>query len=210
MSMLLEETALNEAPEVPRRALQNVLRHHKSGMLGFAIILFFVLLAIAAPALMPHSPTIQSCAVFAPPSAAHWFGCDDGGIDLLSEIMLGGRISLIIGFAATLVSMVIGGGVGVLSGYFGKWIDIVLMRITDYLLVIPPLAFALVVADVWGPSVVHVIIVIGILQWAPTARIIRAQVMTVKERVYVKRVRAMGASDTRIIARHVLPKVAPL
>jgi peptide/nickel transport system permease protein len=210
MSMLLEEAALNEAPEVPRKALRNVLRHHKTGMLGLGIILFFVVLAIAAPALMPYSPTIQSCAVFAPPSAAHWFGCDDGGIDLLSEIMLGGRISLIIGFAATLVSMVIGGGVGVLSGYFGKWIDIVLMRITDYLLVIPPLAFALVVADVWGPSVVHVIIVIGILQWAPTARIIRAQVMTVKERVYVKRVQAMGASNTRIIIRHVLPQVGPL
>lgn len=210
MSMLLEETALNEAPEVRRKALRNVLRHHKSGMLGLGIILFFVILAIAAPALMPYSPTTQSCAVFAPPSAAHWFGCDDGGIDLLSEIMLGGRISLIIGFAATLVSMVIGGGIGVLSGYFGKWIDIVLMRITDYLLVIPPLAFALVVADVWGPSVVHVIIVIGILQWAPTARIIRAQVMTVKERVYVKRVQALGASNTRIIVRHVLPQVGPL
>lgn len=210
MSMLLEESAAGPLPDASRHLIRTALRHHKSGLIGLGIILFFIVIAIAAPELMSHSPTVQSCAVFAPPSAAHWFGCDDGGIDLLSEIMLGGRISLLIGFAATLVSMVIGGGVGILSGYFGRWVDIVLMRITDYLLVIPPLAFALVVADVWGPSVVHVIIVIGILQWAPTARIIRAQVMTVKERVYVKRVRAMGASDTRIIARHVLPQVAPL
>ena len=126
MSMLLEESAL-EAPQATRKALRSILRNHKSGMVGLGLVLFFIVLAIAAPAVMPYSPTTQSCAVFAPPSVAHWFGCDDGGIDLLSEIMLGGRISLIIGFAATLVSMVIGGGIGVLSGYFGRWVDIVLM-----------------------------------------------------------------------------------
>jgi peptide/nickel transport system permease protein len=129
---------------------------------------------------------------------------------LLSEIIQGGRISLLIGFAATVVAMVIGGGIGILTGYFGRWVDVILMRITDYLLVIPDLAFAMVIADVWGASLFHVIMVIGILEWAYTARIIRAQVKSVRERVYVKRAQAIGASHARIILRHILPQVGPL
>jgi peptide/nickel transport system permease protein len=190
--------------------LRQALAERKTAALGLAIIAFFVLLAIAAPVIAPYSTTAQTCAVFAPPSASHWLGCDDGGIDMLSEIISGGRVSLIVGFAATLIAMVIGGGVGILAGYFGRWLDVVLMRITDYLLVIPDLAFALVIADIWGQSVVHVIAVIAILEWATTARIIRAQVMSVKERVYVKRARSIGAGHGRIVARHILPQVGPL
>ncbi len=190
--------------------LRRVLRERKAAVLGLGIILFFVALTIAAPILAPYSTDTRTCAVFAPPSGSHWFGCDDGGIDLLSEIMVGGGTSLIIGFAATLVSMVIGGGVGILSGYFGGWVDTPLMRITDYLLVIPDLAFAMVVADVWGPSLSHVILVIGLLEWAATARVIRAQVKSLKELVYVKRARSVGASNGRIIFRHILPQVGPL
>ena len=92
--------------------------------------------------------------------------------------------------------MVIGGGVGIISGYFGGWVDVTLMRITDYLLVIPDLVFAMVIADIWGPSLFHVILVIGILEWTSTARVIRAQVMSVKQRVYIKRARALGAGHT--------------
>src|ERR1022692_3046686 len=117
---------------------------------------------------------------------------------------------VVLAVAAPLIAMLIGGGVGILSGYFGRWLDITLMRITDYLLVIPDLAFAMVIADVWGPSLEHVIAVIGILEWAATARIIRAQVMSVKERVYIKRARSIGASHSRIIFRHILPQVGPL
>jgi peptide/nickel transport system permease protein len=190
--------------------LRQVITERKAAAAGLAIILFFVVLAIAAPLVAPYSTTAQSCAVFAPPSARHWLGCDDGGIDMLSEIIRGGRISLIIGFAATVISMVLGGGIGILAGYFGRWTDIALMRVTDYLLVIPDLAFAMVIADVWGPSLLHVILVIGILEWASTARIIRAQVMSVKERVYIKRARSIGAGHWRIITRHILPQVGPL
>jgi peptide/nickel transport system permease protein len=171
---------------------------------------FFILLSIVAPYIAPYSSSVQTCAVYAPPSIHHWLGCDDGGIDMLSELMTGGRISLVVGFAATLVAIVIGGGVGIISGYFGGWADISLMRITDYLLVIPDLVFALVIADVWGASLFHVIIVIGILEWTSTARIIRAQVMSTKERVYVKRARALGASNRRIVWRHIMPQVGPL
>jgi peptide/nickel transport system permease protein len=200
-----------QAPVAPRAGtLRRIISERKAAVVGLGIIVFFVVLALAAPLLAPYSNTAQTCAVFARPSARHWLGCDDGGIDMLSEIIWGGRISLIIGFAATVISMVIGGGIGILSGYFGRWTDIALMRITDYLLVIPDLAFAMVIADVWGPSLLHVILVIGILEWAPTARIIRAQVKSVKERVYIKRARSIGASHWRIVSRHILPQVGPL
>ncbi|HEY1616725.1 MAG TPA: ABC transporter permease [Streptosporangiaceae bacterium] len=203
-------TVVAAPPRSRAGLLRRVIAERRAAAAGLAIILFFVVLALAAPLLAPYSNTAQTCGVFAPPSGAHWLGCDDGGIDMLSEIVWGGRVSLIIGFAATVISMVLGGGIGILAGYFGGWTDIGLMRITDYLLVIPDLAFAMVIADVWGPSLLHVILVIGILEWAPTARIIRAQVMSVKERVYIKRARSIGASHWRIITRHVLPQVGPL
>ena len=211
MSAIVTEAAL-AGPVSPGRAglIRQAITERKAAALGLGIIVFFVILALASPLLAPYSTTARSCAVFAPPSGSHWLGCDDGGIDVLSEIISGGRISLIIGFAATLIAMLIGGGVGIASGYFGRWIDILLMRITDYLLVIPDLAFAMVIADVWGPSLSHVILVIAILEWAATARIIRAQVMSVKERVYIKRARSIGASHVRIIGRHILPQVGPL
>ena len=211
MSAIVTEAAL-AGPVSPGRAglIRQAITERKAAALGLGIIVFFVILALASPLLAPYSTTARTCAVFAPPSGSHWLGCDDGGIDVLSEIISGGRISLIIGFAATLIAMLIGGGVGIASGYFGRWIDILLMRITDYLLVIPDLAFAMVIADVWGPSLSHVILVIAILEWAATARIIRAQVMSVKERVYIKRARSIGASHVRIIGRHILPQVGPL
>jgi len=167
-------------------------------------------LSLVAPYISPYSATQQTCRVYAPPSPRHWLGCDDGGIDMVSLLMQGGRISLVVGFAATFVAMVIGGGVGLLSGYFGRWVDVSLMRVTDYLLVIPDLVFMTVIAAVWGASLLHVILVIGILEWTSTARIIRAQVMSLRERVYVKRARALGAGNARIIWRHIMPQVGPL
>jgi peptide/nickel transport system permease protein len=129
---------------------------------------------------------------------------------MVTLLMWGARVSLVVGFAATLVSMAIGGAIGVLAGYFGGWVDTVLMRLTDYFLVLPDVPLMIVVAAIWGPSLFHIIIVIGILLWTSTARVIRAQVKSVRERVYVKRARALGAGHTRIVFTHVLPQVAPL
>jgi peptide/nickel transport system permease protein len=199
------------APPPRRRGFfLSVLRERKAAVIGLAIIALFILLALVAPYISPYSASAQTCSVYAPPSAHHWLGCDDGGIDMLSELMQGGRISLVIGFAATLVAMVIGGGVGILSGYFGRWVDVSLMRVTDYLLVIPDLVFAMVIADLWGASLLHVILVIGILEWTTTARVIRAQVMSLKERVYIKRAKAIGSGHARIIWKHIMPQVGPL
>jgi len=199
------------APSPRRRGFfLSVLRERKAAVIGLAIIAFFILLAIVAPYISPYSAAVQTCSVYAPPSIHHLLGCDDGGIDMLSELMQGGRISLVIGFAATLVAMIIGGGIGILSGYFGGWVDVSLMRVTDYLLVIPDLVFAMVIADLWGASLLHVILVIGILEWTTTARVIRAQVMSLKERVYIKRAKAIGSGHARIIWKHIMPQVGPL
>jgi peptide/nickel transport system permease protein len=213
MSTSIQDLPIAEgvAPAPRRRGFfLSVLRERKAAVIGLAIIALFILLAIVAPYISPYSAAAQTCHVYAPPSIHHLLGCDDGGIDMLSELMQGGRISLVIGFAATLVAMVIGGGVGILSGYFGGWVDISLMRVTDYLLVIPDLVFAMVIADLWGASLLHVILVIGILEWTATARVIRAQVMSLKERVYVKRAKAIGSGHARIIWKHILPQVGPL
>jgi peptide/nickel transport system permease protein len=187
-----------------------VLRESRQAQIGLAVLLLFVILAFLAPWIEPYDVHTRVGPIYAPPSIHHPFGLDDGGIDMLSLLIQGGRISMIVGFAATLVAMVIGGGIGLVAGYFGGWADGVLMRITDYFIVIPDLPLAIIVAAVWGASLTHLIFVIALLLWTTTARIVRAQVKSVRERVYVKRSRSLGASDLRIIFRHVLPQIGPL
>ncbi len=178
--------------------------------LGVIVLGAFVVLAVFAPWLAPYDTHTRVGAVYEPPSLRHPLGLDDGGVDMLSLLMEGGRMSLTVGFAAAVVAMVVGGSVGILAGYFGGWVDTVLMRITDYFLVIPSLPLAIVIAAVWGPSLSHLIVVIALLLWTTTARLIRAEVRSVRERVYVQRARSLGAGHLRILARHVLPQIGPL
>jgi peptide/nickel transport system permease protein len=186
------------------------LRRRPAAGVGLVILVLIALAAVLAPVIAPYGQHTQVGPVFGRPSWTHPLGLDDGGIDMVTLLMWGARISLVVGFAATVVSMAIGGTVGVLAGYFGGAVDTVLMRITDYFLVIPDVPLMIVVAAIWGPSLFHIVIVIGILLWTSTARVIRAQVKSVRERVYVKRARALGAGHTRIVLRHVLPQVGPL
>ena len=202
-----------ESPEAgtsSRAQLFRKLRHQRSALIGTTILVAVILTAVLAPWIAPYDIHTQVGDPFDPPSWSHPLGLDDGGIDMLSLLMWGLRISLVVGFAATFVSMVIGGSIGLASGYFGGKTDTILMRVTDYFLVIPDVPLMIVVAAIWGPSLFHIIIVIGILHWTGTARVIRAQVLSVRERTYVKRTRALGAGHFRIVMRHVLPQVAPL
>ncbi|HJU35853.1 MAG TPA: ABC transporter permease [Gaiellaceae bacterium] len=205
---------LIEAPEevasTRRGFLLRTLRRRPAAVIGTTILVLVGVTAVLAPWIAPYGLHTQVGSVFGHPSWRHPFGLDDGGIDMVTLLMWGARVSLVVGFAATFVSMAIGGAVGVISGYFGGWVDTLLMRITDYFLVIPDVPLMIVVAAIWGPSLFHIIIVIGILLWTSTARVIRAQVKSVRERVYVKRARALGAGHTRIVLKHVLPQVAPL
>jgi peptide/nickel transport system permease protein len=207
-SMLIEART---APVATRRGfLLRTLRQQPGAVVGIVLLLVIALAALLAPWIAPYGQHTQVGPVFEHPSWKHPLGLDDGGIDMVTLLMWGARISLVVGFAATAVSMVIGGTVGVLAGYFGGKVDTILMRITDYFLVIPDVPLMIVVAAIWGPSLFHIVIVIGILLWTSTARVLRAQVKSVRERVYVKRARALGAGHTRVVVRHVLPQVAPL
>lgn len=181
-----------------------------AAIIGLGIIGFFLVLSIFAQWIQPYSSSAPSCGVFDPPSPAHWLGCDDGGIDVLSLVIQGGQVSMFVGFTSAGMAIIIGSIFGILSGYFGGWIDTVLMRITDYFIVIPQIVLMIVVAAVWGPSLSHVIIVIGALLWTSTARVIRAQVKTLRERTYIHRVESLGAGHLRIIWRHIVPQLAPL
>ena len=129
---------------------------------------------------------------------------------MLSLMMFGTRVSLIVGFSAALVAMLIGGAVGIFAGYFGGRIDTLLMRLTDYFISIPDIPLMIVVAAVWGRSLRNIILIIGAIYWTSTARVVRAQVKSIRERGYIRRTRVIGASNTRLIVRHVLPQVAPL
>jgi peptide/nickel transport system permease protein len=207
-------SVLIEAPTAPvvtrRGVVLRALRRNPAAVIGASVLFVITFCAVLAPVIAPYGLHTQVGPVFGHPTWKHPVGLDDGGIDMVTLLMWGARISLIVGFAATFVSMAIGGTVGVLAGYFGGKVDTILMRITDYFLVIPDVPLMIVVAAIWGPSLFHIVIVIGILLWTGTARVIRAQVKSVRERVYVKRARALGAGHIRIVVRHVLPQVAPL
>ena len=191
-------------------------RRNKMGMVGLAVLIFFVLVAVFAPVIANAcnlDPTCPSTgAKLQPPSLQYpfWFGTDNVGRPVLTLTVWGTRISLLVGFVATLITVVIGASVGLVAGYYGKWRETVLMRLTDWFLVIPFLPLAIVLAAVIGPSLFTIIFVIGITSWPSTARVIRAQVLSLKTRSYVERARALGASDWHLVTRHVLPNVGPL
>lgn len=203
--------AVVSAPTTSRRPrLGQFLWTNKPALIGLVLLALFILMAFIGPLLAPYSEHATSVEIYAPPSGKHWFGTDDVGGDMLSLILYGGRTSLIVGVAAAGVAMLIGGVVGVLSGYAGGVVDMLLMRVTDYFLVIPDLVLMIVVAALWGPSLTHTILVIGLLLWTTTARVLRAQVKSLRERTYVKRARSVGASHLSIIVRHIVPQVGPL
>jgi peptide/nickel transport system permease protein len=193
-----------------RGVLTRLVLGDRQAMVGALILILFVAVAVAAPLIAPHSPTGKVGPVYAPPSSDYLLGLDDGGIDMLSLLVWGARVSLLVGFAASLMAMLIGGTVGILSGYVGGRTDTVLMRITDYFLVIPDVPLMIVAAAIWGQSLFNIVVIIAVIYWTSTARLIRAQVKSVREQVYVKRARALGAGNFRLIARHVLPQVTPL
>lgn len=181
-------------------------------MTGTVILLFFIVVAIVGPVFIPFS-TMEFGEVediLLPPSAKHLLGTDDMGRDVLANLISGSRISLLVGAVATAISMIIGTSIGILAGYFGKGIDNLLMRFTDFFLVIPWLPLMMVLAAILGTNLWNIIFVIGITGWAGTARVVRAQTLSIKERQFVERTISIGAGSTHIMLRHILPNVFPL
>ena len=195
---------------VPRPTLFRTLRRNRQAVAGSVVVIVFGLAAIFGPILAPYSINSQTGPVFGSPSSQHWLGLDDGGVDMVSLLILGTRTSMLVGVAATMVSVLIGGTIGVLAGYFGGILDSILARLMDYFIAVPVLPLMIAVAAVWGPSLTHIVIVIGLLLWTTTARVIRAQVLSVKQQLFVTRARVLGAGHLRIIRRHIVPQVLGL
>jgi len=198
-----------------RRAIDFVSQYKESklGIIGLLILCIFLFTSIFANHLsdFPIKATQGNLRDrFMPPNNKYILGTDDVGRDILTLIMYGGRISLLIGFMAAAISGGIGTIIGLIAGYFGGWKEELLMRITDIMLVIPGLPLMIVLAAILGTSFWNIIFVISIIGWTGTARVVRAQVLSLKERAFIESSKAIGASDMRIIAVHLLPNVFPL
>jgi peptide/nickel transport system permease protein len=185
-----------------------------AGIVGLIMLLVVVLVAIAAPWLAPYHPKdkidVSPGDLLTPPDSEHLLGRDDAGRDVLSQLIYGARVSLTVGFVASFMSIVIGTTMGLVAGYRGGRIDSLIMRLVDFLLVIPDLPLMLVIISMWGRGLWKIILVIGLLGWTVTARLVRSQVLSIKERLYILRARVIGASHYRIAVHHILPQIVPL
>ncbi|MFI6451019.1 ABC transporter permease [Streptosporangium amethystogenes] len=199
-----------------RAALVRFCRQYarqRAGLYGVAILLVAVLAALLTPLLTDPSGmdvTKATGARMAPPSMDFPLGTDESGRSVALMLLWGARVSLLIGFMSALLSMVIGTVFGIAAGHFRGWAAAVLMRVTDWFLVLPALVLAMVLAAILGGSPSTIILAIGVTSWASTARLIRAQTLAVEARPYIERSRALGAGHWHIMTRHVLPNVAPL
>lgn len=213
MTAVVQGTAPIVTGIVQRGFLARLVRR-PMGAIGLAMLSVTVVVAVFAPLLAPYDPDANVHVgiedVYQSPSAAHLLGTDDGGTDVISALIYGARVSLIVGFAASLMTILIGGMIGLVAGYRGGRVSTVLMRFTDFVLVIPDLALQIVIVAILGPSLLNIILVIGALGWTATARLVRSQVLSVRERMFVTRARAIGAGDLHIVWRHVMPQILPL
>ncbi len=192
-----------------RRALMRLARR-RGAMVGLGVVVFFILLAIFAPLVAPFDPLATSwSAVRKAPSAAHWFGTDEIGRDVLSRVIWGSRASLLAGVVSVSIALALGVPIGLTAGYVGGWLDALISRMTDAMLACPFLILAIALAAFLGPSLTNAMIAIGISATPIFIRLTRAQTLQVKVEDYVEAARAVGNSQLRIALRHVLPNVVP-
>jgi len=195
---------------VTERSVRDLLLGTWRGRIGLGMLGLFLFLAIFGSAIAPDNPDASSLDILAKPSTDHWLGTTEQGSDVFSQLLVGTRVSLVVGFAAAAISAVLGAAVGLLGGYFGGWTDRIFDSLENWFLVIPTLPLMIVLARLLDPSLTVLIAVIGLTSWAGTGRIVRAQVLTLRERAFVERARALGASDGYIIRTHILPNTLPL
>jgi oligopeptide transport system permease protein len=178
-------------------------------MAGLVVIGLLLLVALLADVLAPYDPTrLFPGQSYAPPSAAHWLGTDDVGRDVLSRLVHGARVSLAVGVFAQLIILAIGVTIGGIAGFLGGRVDNYLMRFTDVFYAFPDLLFVIIITAALGASFVNILIAIGLVNWTDLARLVRAQLMTLRERDYVSAARSLGAPSGRIILQHLLPNAA--
>jgi peptide/nickel transport system permease protein len=187
-------------------------RKHKLAVAGAVLILLFYAVAVFAPILAPHDPyVVNTLKLREAPTSSHPKGRDEVGRDLLSRVIYGSRIALTVGFVAAGISLVVGVLCGLVAGYFGGWVDQVLMRLVDALMAFPTLLLIMATVAAFGPKLWTVIVAIGMTSWSVYARVVRGEVLSLREREFVEGARALGAGGWRIIFRHLLPNcMAPV
>lgn len=188
--------------------LMRRITKNKSALFGAVIIFIFFLLAIIGPLIAPYEPNVPNIKdKLLPPNADYWLGTDDKGRDILTRLLYGARISLSVGLISTILGAFIGITMGIISGYYGKWVDTLIMRFCDILLAFPGILLALAIVSVLGASTINVIIAVAFFAIPTFARIVRGSTLSVKKLEYIDAIKAMGASDLRIIFFHILPNI---
>jgi peptide/nickel transport system permease protein len=184
-------------------------RRNRFAMAGAVVVAGLFLLSLLAPFITPSDPnTIDAYHVLLPPSTSHWMGTDELGRDVLTRVIYGARISLKVGFVAVGIAITIGTMVGLFAGFYGGWVDSLLMRFVDIMLCFPTFFLILAVIALLEPSIWYIMLIIGITGWMGVARLVRAEVLSIKERDFITAARSIGASNARIIFRHILPNAA--
>ncbi|PLR78659.1 peptide ABC transporter permease [Bacillus sp. V3-13] len=213
---LSNEPHLNSAAEIGKeesylRVISKRFFKHKLAVFGLIVFSAIVLMAILAPVLAPLSPYDVNGEFGDSPSVEHLLGTDQVGRDLLSRLIYASRVSLAVGIGAVVIYVAIGTILGAIAGYFGKWVDMVIMRLTDVFMSFPYLMVILVLVSILGPSLFNIIVVIGLLGWPSVARIVRGSVLSIKEMDYVKAGVALGLPTGKIVFQHILPNcLAPI
>ncbi|HKO33963.1 MAG TPA: dipeptide/oligopeptide/nickel ABC transporter permease/ATP-binding protein [Candidatus Limnocylindria bacterium] len=214
MTALVEVAGPQTVSVAPRRNIFSKLIRRPMGAIGLSMLTVAVLVAVFAPLIAPYDPyanvRVTIFDIYQPPSPAHPLGTDDGGKDVLSSLIYASRVSLVVGFTAAAITAVIGGLIGIVAGYRAGRVGTVLMSFTDFFLVIPEIALQIVIVAIAGQSLINIILVIGLLGWSTTARLVRSQTLSVRERKFVLRAQAIGAGDRHILQKHVLPALLPL
>ena len=210
--IFVEEKA--EAEIAPNQTLWeqfwSIFKHNKLALVSLIIIIAFVVITLGAPIFAPYDPNAQDLTLsLAKPSAQHLLGCDKFGRDILSRMIYGGRVSLAIGLLPTLVSMVIGTVLGLISGFIGGKVDNVIMRIADIIMAFPSLLLAMVVAYTIGNGLLTIFIALSFVSWAGTARVVRSEVLSLREKEYVEAATSIGVKRSVIMFRHIFPNTVP-
>lgn len=186
-------------------------------LFGLVVLIFFFIIAVFANVLAPYdpmailtNPDTGKKAMFTPPSSRYLFGTTNMARDVFSQVIFGSRIALVVGFTSAMMVTFVGSNVGLLAGYYGGWVDTILMRIVDIAYSIPFIPFAILMIALLRPNIIYLIIIVGVLMWRAPARVIRAQVLSLAQRPFVKAARVAGASDLRILYLHLAPNILPI
>jgi len=198
--------------------IRNLFKEDKLALVGVCMLLFFIVVALFAPVIAPYDPNVihrhddgqGAMKRLEPPSREHLFGTTNRGRDIFSQVVMGTRVALFVGLLAAFFVTVVGTIIGLVSGYYGGWIDTFFMRLVDISYAIPFVPFVIILVTLLRPSLMNIVLAIFIISWRTIARILRSQVLSVKERPYVKAGRVAGATNIRIIFLYILPNVLPL